>query len=671
MSTILPSGLEIRRLAWKDDIFKMATVPPPTADGWYDNTGGNSITFANGTIETYGTLNLVPSTAITDGDALALPASIQVEHDIVTPIPHAGIGSIRLRAKNAGSGSSDLSITLLDNLGNPILPVYIVTLASALFTHYTISVSVGSDVGGVQMECTNGAIIDYIALGTCEYVNQGGLTLNLTIDKATQSLAVPNTIDIIQQLGIASRSIVVMIPKASVSLYNWLEDKMVRSIPLEWLTPTQQATGYLLDIKKHTEWGWVSRPLASSDALAVTATPQQLYDITGTLAKSDNEQNTDTTASPCVNPNPPIPPQSITLPNSYFMPYEAVTHANGRWWVFLTRNTGAHGEIAYIHSSDGVTWSSPVTVLTTATQGFVAMYALTCIRFFGTTVYYVVSATDLVSPMANCFLWSKGILNANGTITWAVQNVQVPTTYGVNWPSFLDVDNLGNVWVALTYYPAQMYVEVWRYNGSIWTDFTANLNSLVAGPYTGSVLRLTGSSTPTPSLCTTGIGFPPSEHSYRFDYSAGSWSISLNTTDPTPQSVDGVLLEDSVEVSNINYCFSIKYVASAATWFTRTTSTATSYDLSSIFPGSVGTYSVSYDATTGTFYIVANDLGTGNLAQIYSTSGGGTWSSKTTLVPLISAASVRTQQTLDNGLLAVVYQTVLGSNILHFLAFSS
>jgi hypothetical protein len=106
-------------------------------------------------------------------------------------------------------------------------------------------------------------------------------------------LRVPNSFDVPQQLGIGSRPLVVTIPQVPVDTYYWLQDKMVNNIPLEFVTPTQQATGYLKDIRKHTEAGWVSSPLPSSDSLAILATPLQLYDVVVTLVKADEELNID------------------------------------------------------------------------------------------------------------------------------------------------------------------------------------------------------------------------------------------------------------------------------------------------------------------------------------------------------------------------------------------
>jgi hypothetical protein len=360
-TTTIPLGLEIRRLGWKDDAFRQAdhapSLPPsgvPTGMlGWWDNTTGNAITFANGTVTTNGAFG-APSPAITNGDELTLPANIEVEKDFPVAIPAASTGSIRLRAKNAGLGDSILSVILLylEPLPSPHLAFLYagaVDLTSTLYTHYTIGPTyLGSDVWGVQLICDNGAIIDYVALATCDYINQGGQSLDVSIPKKTVSQTIPNEIDIIQQLGISSRSKAVVIPKITVTAYRWLEDKLTNGIPLELLTPTQQATGYLSDLKRHTEAGWVGVPLPTTDSLLVTATGQQLYDISFTLVKADNEANIETTALACPVPPVPFPPSlSLTgttydgdaLHDSYA---RKSFYADGRWWVVWSNGSGSY-----------------------------------------------------------------------------------------------------------------------------------------------------------------------------------------------------------------------------------------------------------------------------------------------------------------------------------------
>ncbi len=278
-STTIPLGLEIRRLCWKDDSFRQAdhksqaiySGSPVGTLGWWDNTVGNAITFSNtlntgtdtllGGATTYGAMSLVHSSAITNGDELYLPGGITVEKDFLVAIPADMVNDLRLRARNAGS-TTHLHVLLLDSSFS-VVEDYKITLASSLYTHYTLPILYGagdhsvSEVYGIQLECDNGAYIDYVAFGSIDYVNQGGQSMNVTIPKKTGKQTRPNATDIIQQLGISSRSVSILIPKINYTTYVWLKDKLNRAIPIELLTPTQQTTGYIVDVKRHSEWGWV------------------------------------------------------------------------------------------------------------------------------------------------------------------------------------------------------------------------------------------------------------------------------------------------------------------------------------------------------------------------------------------------------------------------------
>lgn len=297
-STTINAGLEIWRLAWKDDAFRQAD--------WYDNTTNNAITFYNGTVTTVGAFGTSASPVKTNGDELDLVGGFTIEKDFGTTstvmvVPAANVGAIRLRAKNAGAGSVTLTIYCLDSTFSVIVgATQTVTLASSLYTHYTIPLSITTDIGGIALFSSQECFIDYIALATCTYINQGGESFTVAIPKKTISQTIPNSYDIVQQMGISSRSNAIMIPKTAVATYRWLEDLMVNAIPIELITPTQQATGYVSDLKRHSEAGWVGTPLPSSDSLALTGTTRgELYDVSFSLIRADAEQNIDTTATPC------------------------------------------------------------------------------------------------------------------------------------------------------------------------------------------------------------------------------------------------------------------------------------------------------------------------------------------------------------------------------------
>jgi len=366
MSTTISAGLEVRRLCWKDDSFRQADHEPAAGYGtlgWWDNTIGNAITFSNtgsnipstgnvltGGVVTNGAMSLIQSPALSNGDELYLPSNIEVEKDFPVGIPTDIIGYVRIRAKNSGFGTSNLYVVLLDSTLSALPDGTFgpISLDSSLYTHYSIPAFyldghyTDGPVWGVRMHCSNGAIVDYVALGSSDYINQGGLSLNVSIPKKTQSQTILNSYDIIQQLGITSRSKTVVIPKAPTTTYAWLKDKLNKSIPLELVTPTQQATGYLSDVKRHSEAGWVGVPLPSSDSLAVTATGQQLYDVSFSLIKADNEVNIDLTC-----PIVPIPPPPIVLLPVGFPGLKMVTDG-----IYFYVSTHSYSDSGKIHKID-------------------------------------------------------------------------------------------------------------------------------------------------------------------------------------------------------------------------------------------------------------------------------------------------------------------------------
>jgi len=489
-STTIPNGLEIRRLCWKDDSFRQADHEPTPKYGmlgWWDNTisGGNAITFSNtgsslvtssnpvyGGVVTPGVFGL-ESPAFTNGDELYLPAPTEVEKDFPVGIPVNIMAFLRLRARNAGLGTSTLTVILIDSSHSPLAyGTFTITLASSLYTHYSLPIffaaghydATGSCYG-IIMYCSNGAVIDYVALASDDFINQGGQSLDVTIPKKTDSQAVPMSIDIIQQMGISSRSKAVTIPKISTTAYRWLEDKMDRSIPLELVTPTQQATGYLSDQKRHSEAGWVGVPLPSNDSLAITARTQQLYDVSFSLIKADNEVNIDLTC-PVLPPTPPYPDintqfdVAVTVGFNDANDMPMILFANGLFWVFYSGNAD---KCYYKTSSDGNTWSTTHLLSSSFTLGYGGgvLYYPHLNRF-----YYGFYQMDI-----NIFYWRWGTPNANGTIAWGISEQNFATPYAYEFPTF-DVDSTGLFWTATLYgAPFSGGIQDW----AIWKNSALNL----------------------------------------------------------------------------------------------------------------------------------------------------------------------------------------------------
>jgi hypothetical protein len=477
MSTTIPVGLEIRRLCWKDDSFRQADHEagllygglPAGMLGWWDNTVDNAITFSNkidfsaftnpddvirGGVTTYGVFNLYPyySSVISNGDEVYLPAAIpivQIEKDFPVGIPADSISSIRLRAKTPTQLSSTISITLLDKTFSTIV-TKTVALTSDLYTHYTVPTYVGSDVWGIQLQSNYGAIVDYVALACDVYVNQGGASLNVTIPKKTDSQTVPNSYDIIQQLGISSRSKAVIIPKTTASTYLWFDTAEMAPYILEVVSPTQQATGYLSDVKRHTEAGWVGKPIPTSDAIGVTATGQQLYDITFSLIKADNEQNIDITC-PAVTPPPlPIPvttgPIGTTTDSDAF--HDSYTrksfYAAGQWWVCWGISSSNPYGLEESSSYNQTNWSAQVDL--DSGQSPAIGYGLGVWYDPATNTFRYISAGG--SPYSTNARYRVGTPTVPGTFAWLAAEQITPFNAAFGGPYTIITDNTGHDWVS-------------------------------------------------------------------------------------------------------------------------------------------------------------------------------------------------------------------------------
>jgi hypothetical protein len=420
--------------------------------GWMDTSisipaypSGSSyqtITFLwpDGVTKTAGSFSLTASGIFTNGEELILPSGMSAisgyyaQKDFPEVLPYVLIYGVDVRARLVSAGSSShLFISLLNASGSPIGSPVELNVTSAVYQWFTYPLPLlGQNVAGIQLYTdSTGIVLDYIALVSIDYINQGGQALNLSIPKKTVSVTTPNTTDTIQQLGISSNGYAVVIPKATVATYNWLNGVMEEISPIELVTPTKQATGYVIDIKKHTEAGWVNKPLPTTDYLGVTATPQQLYDVSLTLSKTDNDRNIDLTV-------PPIPPSplgfSIAIPtndgNRANDSYQRhMWYMKGLWWVFYVQDTTLGNGFYFRTTSNPLTaWSAATQIITLADPPFEEFN--TGIWYDGTYLYYV--ACDGASApysTANVY-FRRGTPQTNGTIVWSAAEQTLTGLYG-------------------------------------------------------------------------------------------------------------------------------------------------------------------------------------------------------------------------------------------------
>jgi len=486
-----PLGLEIRWLTWKEDSFRMTDQ----TIGWMDtnipSTVGSSfqtITFANDTITTKGVFAPTASPIITNGDELILPEG-QVgyaRHNFQVGIPANQIALLRVRARTASAASATLTIQFLDNTSTPFQTIT-VTPVSTQYEWFSLSIIVPQTVYGIQMQANHKMYVDYVALGSMAYINQGGSEFDLTIPKKTLSQTIPNAFDIIQQLGIGSNSYAVIIPKVSIATYNWLASRLTNASPLEIVTPTKQATGYLFEVDKISGGGWVGKPIPTTDALAVTATKQQLYDINSTIVKTDTETNIDLSVPALANGfvmwsdsadnvrfwkggHAPvtIDATGVASPTAY-AEERKIWFANGLSWAFFYDGSPDFG---FATSSDGVTWSA-TTSMGPFPGGFINLtnspYALST-WVNGSTVYCAISATGF---FAWGFIYRTGTLNSNGTITWAANWLFVSTGFAVSNESNIFLDSVGTLYAGTNTLGPQFSMAKSTNGGVVWTTISA------------------------------------------------------------------------------------------------------------------------------------------------------------------------------------------------------
>jgi|SRR5579875_3202401 hypothetical protein len=226
--------MRIVALAWKDDSFKAQNWIPQS--GTSASTTGDEITL-NGTI----TRTLTES---------LLPYSFNF-----------------MSVRSYSTSSANITINLNYNS---------TTEASVSFTPATVYSRQGflltpipSNINSIQIISSASATVDYIALadlsafpnGYASEIDFGGDLLTISANFRTTSQSVPNSTDVIQQLGIASKEYKLQLPKVPKEVYNWLEYLEQNHIPVEFVSNSLSATGYLVNVSALTNWGWVSQPV--------------------------------------------------------------------------------------------------------------------------------------------------------------------------------------------------------------------------------------------------------------------------------------------------------------------------------------------------------------------------------------------------------------------------
>lgn len=343
----------------------------------------------------------------------------------------------------------------------------------------------------------------------------------------------------------------------------------------------------------------------------------------------------------------------------------------GLWWDFFAVGTG----IDYATSVDGLVWSSPTSVITSATYSGAATGSDFSLDYSGNTVCWALSSGD----SAATFDYNSGTLSSSGTITFGtVATISTSTGYTSYGPISLGIDASGNAWVALTTLQSgtTYYIEVYEHASgaanTVWSSNIAPTNSLTAtadgvidGLQTGSGAVLIAETSGT-----TGTG---AISIYSTTGSSG-WTSSTWTSAVSPPS-DYALPSSSEDVVGATLAFA----GLASTTVSQTSGTLNFWTF--VIGGSatsteqeIETTSASWQASLGVYggTLFLFDATGSTLSYYYTGNLGNTWSPKifaTTYEPNIAGLSAS-----DGGTFAVTWTNgnpSVGSFNVRFASLSS
>jgi len=137
-----------------------------------------------------------------------------------------------------------------------------------------------------------------------------------------------------------------------------------------------------------------------------------------------------------------VGPTTITvdgIEQSAQLPYQRKAfYANGRYWAFFISNA----EMKFSSSADGVTWEALISIRAAA-EG--AEFS-TWLQEIGGIWYIHYAYSDVVGGSA--LYYRRGILNANGTITWSAEQIAVAQDPGYEYESIgIVMDQIPAVWI--------------------------------------------------------------------------------------------------------------------------------------------------------------------------------------------------------------------------------
>ena len=219
----------------------------------------------------------------TTGDELLIPNGFSITRSNFS-VNGSNTNNLYVAAR-APFGTATLQVTVKSTTNFTLNNTLIVS--NNMYTLFPIPLAGSGKTWSTVILSSSGntSIVDFVAFdfNTNVYptLDIGGTVLEIKVDMKAIPKRIPMGTDVIQQMGIYSRTFEVTTPKQLRSIYNQIEVWVTNNIPVllqdiaTSLSPAFLGTGYLQEINASTEAGWV----ASGGAL---------YDIIIDFIKADS-----------------------------------------------------------------------------------------------------------------------------------------------------------------------------------------------------------------------------------------------------------------------------------------------------------------------------------------------------------------------------------------------
>jgi hypothetical protein len=247
-----------------------------------------------------------------NGDELTIGNGSSISRSTFNVINN-GTSTFYVRARNPIPPPNGPAVNLTATLNQAT--TFQASLQTNVYTLYRYSLPAGGNWTTVSLSSSGGtAIVDFIAFNNINpYIDNygnalprtldiGGTELDVKVDMKTVPKRIPMATDVIQQIGISSRTHEIKTPKVTRNIYNAIEIWVENNIPVMlFMTPisgfpqgssfnqafgdttilstgANVTTGYITNVEARTEAGWLSNSL----------TYPVLYDVNFSFIKGDS-----------------------------------------------------------------------------------------------------------------------------------------------------------------------------------------------------------------------------------------------------------------------------------------------------------------------------------------------------------------------------------------------